>query len=83
MKVEVTLRYLHRSLIEVKSTEEIPEGYTVGELAQIVIKAQEEKEEIEFAGASIVTLINGRVATHDTPLKEGDEVKIMPVASAG
>ena len=83
MKVNVTLRYLRRTLVEIKTEEEVPEGYTAGELSSSVIKAHEAKEKIEFAGASIVTLVNGRLVTADEPLHEGDDIKIMPVAAAG
>lgn len=83
MKVEVTLRYLHRTLKEIRTSEEVPEGCTAGELSASIIKAQEMREGIEFAGASIVTLVNGRLVTKETLLHDGDVVKIMPVAAAG
>lgn len=83
MKVTVTLRYLRKTLVEIKTEEEVPAGYTAGELSSSVIKAHEKQEGIEFAGASIVTLINGKLAAPDQLLSEGDDIKIMPVAAAG
>ena len=83
MNVEVTLRYLTRTLVEKTTQEEVPAGCTAGELSSKMVRDEENKEGIRFTGASIVTLVNGRIALADQVLKEGDEVKIMPVAAAG
>lgn len=83
MNVEVTLRYLTRTLVERTTQEEVTEGCTAGEISAKMVREEEKREGIRFTGASIVTLVNGRIALADQVLKEGDEIKIMPVAAAG
>ena len=83
MTVKVTLRYLYKSLIYRTTEEIISEGCSAGELAARLVRAEEDKEDIQFSGASIVILINGQVATPDHLLEDGDEIKIFPVAAAG
>ena len=83
MKVNVTLRYLKNEPVEIKSTEEIDENCTAGKLCTDVITAHAAQEGINFTGANIAVLVNGRLAADDWKLHEGDEVKIIPVAAGG
>lgn len=83
MKVTVTLRYLSRTLVNKTREAEIPSGCTAGELASLIISDLKRSEDTVFTGASIVTVVNGRVTAPDHELKDGDEIKIMPVAAGG
>ena len=83
MKVNVTLRYLTSSLVIRTKELELSAGVTAGDLTRQVIREEEEAEQIEFSGASVVTLVNGRIAAPETALHDGDEVRILPVAAAG
>ena len=83
MKVNVTLRYLQKTLVEIKTTEEVDKNCTAGELSARIIRDHSQKEGINFTGASIAVLVNGRLAKDDLPLKDNDEMKIMPVAAGG
>ena len=83
MELEVTLRYLTKTVVEVKSREQVPEGCTAGELAAAVLQKHESERGIHFTGASIAVLVNGKLAADKTPLQDGDEMKILPVAAGG
>lgn len=83
MKVSITLRYLSEIPVKITREEQISPGCTAGELAESVILAEEKNKNIVFSGASIVTLVNGRVVTADHILEDGDEITVMPVAAAG
>lgn len=83
MTVTVTLRYLSGTPVNKTREAQIPSGCTAGELASLVISDLEKSEGTVFTGASIVTVVNGRVTAPDHVLNDGDEVKIMPVAAGG
>ena len=83
MLVHVTIRYPSVTRAEFSQTAEIPEGCTSGELTAAVIKDFEKTEGVRFTGASILTLVNGRLTTAEVPLKDGDDVKIVTVAAGG
>ena len=83
MKVNVTLRYLKKELVEIRSEQNVDEGCTAGSLCSKIITEHAREEGINFTGANIAVLVNGRLATDDTLLKDGDEMKIMPVAAGG
>lgn len=83
MKVFVTLRYLTSTLMIRTEEMDLPAGSTAGELTRQIIRAEEEARDISFSSASIVTLVNGQIAAPDTPMHDGDEVRILPVAAAG
>ena len=83
MKVNVTLRYLAEDLVNVTREISIDPGCTAGELSARVVREEEQKEGIRFSGASIVVLINGKVAAPERLLKEGDVIRIVPVAAGG
>ena len=83
MVIEVTLRYLTGVTVERTRREEVPEGCTAGELCTAVIRVEEAREDIRFEGANILTLVNGRVVSPDHVLRDGDAVRILPVALGG
>ena len=83
MVVHVTLRYLTGVPVTKTSEREVPAGCTAGALRDAVIREEEEKEDILFAETSILMLVNGTVATDGKVLEDGDEVRILPVASGG
>lgn len=83
MTVNVTLRYPSKTPVRFRTTEEIREGCTAGELCSSVIKAYEKQEEMGFTSANIAIIANGRLVTTDTVLKNGDDIMIIPVASGG
>lgn len=83
MKVNVTLRYLQKKLVEIKTVEIVEDDCTAGKLCEQIINAHTASEGINFTGANIAILVNGRLASEDWQLHEGDEVKIMPVAAGG
>ena len=83
MKVTVTLRYHQKTVVEIEKEVEVPDGYTAGTLASGIIKEHERSEGICFAGACIAVLVNGRLSSQDELLHDGDEVRIIPVASGG
>ena len=83
MKVRVTLRYLSSSLVTRTEELDLPAGSTAGELTRQIIRKEEEMLGISFSNASVVTLVNGRIAEPAAALHDADEVRIMPVAAAG
>ena len=83
MKVNVTLRYLQKTVIEIRSIEEVDESCNVGELSSRVIEAHTKEAGINFTGANIAVLVNGRLADASQRLNENDEMKIIPVAAGG
>lgn len=83
MKVDVTLRYLKKSLVEIKTTEEVDETCTAGELCNRIVSDHAKAEGINFTGANIAVLVNGRLAAGEMLLHDGDDIKIMPVAAGG
>jgi len=83
MTVNVTLRYLSETPVKITRQEQVRSGCTAGELSDLVILAEEKSRNIVFSGASIVTLVNGRVTTPEHILNDGDDIIVMPVAAAG
>lgn len=83
MRVHTTLRYLAEAPVIITEEKEICAGCTAGDLSDRIIRAEEQKRNMVFSGASIVTLVNGRIAEQDYVLEDGDTVIIMPVAAAG
>ncbi len=83
MKVNVTLRYLQKTVIEIRSIEEVDESCTVGELSSRIIEAHTKEAGINFTGANIAVLVNGRLACAGQLLNDNDEMKIIPVAAGG
>ena len=79
----MTIRYPSATKAEFTKTVELPEGSTSGELTSSFVKSYEEEADIRFTGASILTLVNGRLTTAETLLRDGDEVKIVTVAAGG
>lgn len=83
MKVYVTLKYLHRTKVEISLTEEVDAGTTAGELSSKVLADHEKQEGIHFTGANVAVLVNGRLSAREMVLNDGDEMKIIPVAAGG
>ena len=83
MKINVTLRYLQKTVIEIRSTEEVREGCTAGELSSHIMDAHTKEAGINFTGANIAVLVNGRLADAGQLLNDNDEMKIIPVAAGG
>lgn len=83
MTVQVTLRYLSKEQVNITKELTLDNGCTAGELSAWIVQEEEKRESIRFSGASIVTVVNGRIAAPEQVLKEGDEIKILPVAAGG
>ena len=83
MKVSVTLRYLTDTFVTRTKEMDLPAGSTVGELTRQIIREEEGTQDLSFSSASVVTLVNGRIAASDAALRDGDVVRILPVAAAG
>lgn len=83
MKIHVTLCYRRESVKEYKLEAKAEEGTTAGGLAEKIINDHSIQEGINFSGASIAVLVNGRLAADEMPLSDGDIVKIIPVAAGG
>lgn len=83
MKINVRLRYLTDKPVEIVMTQEVEDHCSMGNLRDIVINTHMKKADIHFTGANIAVLVNGRLASDDLPLHDGDEVRIFPVAAGG
>ena len=83
MEVKTTLRYLRKTVVELQSTHTVAEGCTAGALAGRIIEEHQAQAGINFTGASIAVLVNGRLAAEDWLLHDGDVMQILPVAAGG
>jgi len=52
-------------------------------LYHISLKNEKLKVFLESRGESIITLVNGLYAPHETELKDGDTIDLLPPASGG
>ena len=83
MDVQVIFRYPGMKRAEIRNNIEVPEECTAGELTSSFIRDYEKREGVHFTGASILTLVNGKLAADEIPLRDGDVINIIPVAAGG
>ena len=69
-----------RDLLSAESRVELPSGATVGELWRNLKAAHAELAPYE---GSLAIAVNQQFAVHDTVLKDGDEVALLPPVSGG
>lgn len=82
MTVSVSLRFPGKST---GRTEErvFADETTVAVLTEAAIRSYERNEGAHFSGAHFVTLVNGCPAQPQDIVRDGDDVKILVVASGG
>ena len=83
MNVTVTLKFPGKIRTGYTAQMSVPWGSTTGDFKTEIVRNYERTEKVKFSGANFVTLLNGRIASGDELLCDGDEIEIIAVAAGG